>query len=188
MVQGTFVGVDVSASNIAVAVRPMGEFWTAESGDRGVNEVAVRLRGLKPELVVLEACGRQELPVAAALATAGLPFALVSSRNIREFARVVGRVTNHAGLLAQFAELVHPDPYALPNEVVQQLHELRSRRHDLLEMLASERGRVETSSIVVHRDLQNHIQFLDRALKLNGEQFNSAIRSRRISGEPGTRS
>jgi transposase len=92
MPQGTYVGVEASGKSIEVAVRPTGEAWTAGAGDDDLMQIADRLRSLRPDLVVLEAYGRFELPVAAALASSRLPFALVSPRNIRDFARVIGKV------------------------------------------------------------------------------------------------
>jgi len=185
MIQGKFVGVDVSGNSIEVAVRPSGELWTAEAGEDGVAQIADRLLFLRPDLVVLEAYGRFELAVAGTLATVGLPFALIPPRNIRDFARAIGRITrgdhHQAGLLAQFAELVHPDPHPLPAEVVQQLHDLRTRRRELTDLLSTERSRLKSASPPVHRDLQNHIQYLERALKLNSENFNRAIRIGKVS-------
>jgi len=184
MIEGKFVGVDISGNSIEVAVRPSGELWTAEAGEDGVAQIADRLLGLRPELVVLEAYGRFELSVAATLATMGLPFALIPPRNIRDFARAIGRAIrsneHQAGLLAQFAELVHPDPYPLPADVVRQLHDLRARRRELAEMLTSERIRLKSASPAVLREVQTHIQFVERALKVNSEHFNRAIRFGRV--------
>src|SRR5690242_14537643 len=139
-----FVGVDVKGNNIEVAVRPSGELWTTHVGEDAVDEVADRLLYMRPDLVVLEASGRTELPFAGTLATMGLPFALIPTRNLREFARAIGRTPRtdqlQAGLLAHFAELVHPDPQPLSAEVIQQLNDLRIRRRELSEMLTSERN------------------------------------------------
>jgi transposase len=124
------------------------------------------------------------MAIAGMLAIVGLPFALIPPRNIRDFARAIGKVARNdqhqAGLLAQFAELVHPDPYPLPDEVIQQLHDFRARRTELSDMLNNERHRLKASTPAVHREIQSHIQFLERALKLNAEYFNRAIRVGRV--------
>src|SRR5205823_7797239 len=131
MPQGKYVGVEASGKSIEVVVRPTGETWTIGAGEDGLTEVADRLRSLQPDLVVLEAYGRFELPVAAALASSRLPFTLVSPRNVRDFARVIGRVArepHEAELLAQFAELVRPDPQAVSQKVMQQIDDLKAHR------------------------------------------------------------
>ncbi len=146
MNQGKFAGVDADGNSIEVAIRPTGELWTIRTGEDGIFEVADRLDRLQPELVVLEAYGRFELAVAGTIATMGLPFALISPRNIRDFARAIGRAPHtdhqHAGLLAQFAELVHPEPYPVSSETVQQLNDLRTRRLELSTMVAADRSRL----------------------------------------------
>lgn len=182
MDQNTFVGVEVNGNAIEVAVRPTGELWTTPSCDEGVAEVAGRLRFLRPELIVMQAYGQPELAVAGVLACEGLPFALIPPRSIREFARAIGRIAREpqAGVMAQFAELVHPEPQSFPEEVVEQLHDLQARRRELNELLATERERAKSASSTVAKDIQSHIQFLDRSLKLNSEQFKRMVRVGRL--------
>jgi len=78
-----------------------------------------RLRALGTTLVVLKATGGRELPVAAALATAGLAVAVVSPRQVRDFARAIWQLTKTAALVAQvlacFVEVVQPVPRPLPD-------------------------------------------------------------------------
>ena len=56
------------------------------------------LRQLSPALIVLEATGGFEITVAAALASAGLPLAVVNPRQIRDFARATGRLAKTGAL------------------------------------------------------------------------------------------
>jgi transposase len=143
-------------------------------------ETADKLRYLRPELVVLEANGTFELPVAGTFATEGLPFALVHPRTVRDFARAIGRMTrtekSQAGLLAYFAELVRPEIRTLPTEVVQQLRDMRKRRHDIAQMVALERSRLNGAVTVVQKDLQAHLQFLEKSLQVLDDQVNRTIR------------
>ena len=66
--------------------------------------------------MVLEATGGYERPVAAALATAGLPVAVVNPRQVRDFARALGRLAKteriDAQVLALFGARVRPAPAA----------------------------------------------------------------------------
>lgn len=178
MDQNKFVGVEVTGTSIEVAIRPTGELWTSPSCDEGVAEVADRLRFIQPELIVMQAFGQPELAVAGVLACERLPFAMIPPRSIRDFARAIGRVARepHAGLMAQFAELVHPEPQSFPEEVVSQLNDLQARRRELNDLIAVERSRTKSASSTVLKDIQSHIQFLDKALKLNSEQFKRIVR------------
>src|SRR5436190_24231476 len=105
---GVFVGLDIGRSSLQAAARPAGQKWVANSDDAGICELANVLTSVQPEIIVIEAQGGIELPVAGTLATTGLPLAFVSRRNVREFARSVGQGRadrSHAELLAHFAEI-----------------------------------------------------------------------------------
>src|SRR5262249_40569060 len=70
------------------------------------------LNAVAPILVVLEATGGFETVVAAGLAAAGLPVAVVNPRQIRDFARATARLAKtdslDATVIAHFAEAVNP--------------------------------------------------------------------------------
>src|SRR3954469_18533068 len=87
----TFVGIDVSKHRLDVHARPSGESFTIGHDDEGVAALVERLAALVPTLVVLEATGGLEVRLAAALAAAGLPVAVVNPRRVRAFARATGR-------------------------------------------------------------------------------------------------
>jgi transposase len=70
---------------------------------------------------VLEATGGFETTVAPALAGAGLPLAVVNPRQIRDFARALGRLAKtdaiDAAVVASFAEKIRPEARPLaPHE------------------------------------------------------------------------
>jgi len=68
-----FVGIDVSQSCLDVAARPTGEVWQVPNDADGISDLAQRLVGMSPFLVVLEATGGLEWALTAELAAAGLP-------------------------------------------------------------------------------------------------------------------
>ena len=80
----------------------------------GLEQLTHKLRDLAPALIVMEATGRFEITVAAALAGASLPLAVVNPRQIRDFARATGRLaktdTLDAQVIALFAERIRPEP------------------------------------------------------------------------------
>jgi transposase len=73
-----------------------------------------------PRLIVVEATGRLERPLVAALAVAGLPVAVVTPRPVRDFAKA--KATGHlaktdaldAAVLAHVAAALQPIPRPLP--------------------------------------------------------------------------
>jgi transposase len=94
---------------------------------------------------VLEATGGFEITVAAALAAAGLPLAVVNPRQIRDFARATGQLAKtdalDARVIARFAEAVRPEPRAVPDAQALLLGELVTRRRQVIEMMTAERNR-----------------------------------------------
>src|SRR5688500_8425646 len=127
-----FLGLHAGRDGIEAWNRPTGEVWRMDAGDDGMPQVAETLSRLHPQLVVMQANGNFELPMAGILVTFGLPVALVQPRNVRDFARAIGRPSRteqcHAGILAQFAELVQPDASPMPEDQVEELRQLRGRR------------------------------------------------------------
>ena len=179
---GVFVGLDIGRSSLQAAARPAGQKWVANSDDAGICELANVLTSVQPEIIVIEAQGGIELPVAGTLATSGLPLAFVSRRNVREFAHLVGARgdRSHAELLAHFAELARPEVRPIPNTVVEQLQALKTRQRELLNILALERSRLNTRVTPVQRNIRSHIYFLEKNLASLGEEINQAVRSSSI--------
>jgi transposase len=142
----SFVGIDVSKDRLDVHVCPSGRAFTAPRHDRGLEQLVNDLRGLAPTLVVMEATGGFEIAVAAALASAALPLAVVNPRQIRDFARATGRLaktdTLDAEVIALFAERIRPEPRPLADADSQSLAELIARRRQVVEMLGMESNRL----------------------------------------------
>lgn len=140
-----FVGIDISKDYLDVHLRPSGEAFTVPRDGEGIETLAARLLELDPELVVMEATGGFETVVAAGLAAAGLPLAVVNPRQIRDFARAVGRLAKtdplDAAVIAQFGEAVRPEPRPVPDEAARALGELVARRRQIIEMMTAERNR-----------------------------------------------
>jgi transposase len=125
-----------------------------------------RLAALAPTLVVLEATGGMEVRLAAALAAAGLPVAVVNPRQVRAFARATGRLAKtdrlDAAVIARFAEAVRPPGAALPDEATRHLGALVARRRQLLEMLVAERNRRHAAEPALHGRIDAHLCWLGR--------------------------
>jgi transposase len=166
--EGPYVGIDVSKDQLDVAMRPSGDSWSMANDASGITEVVQRLAQLHPKLVVLEATGGLQMPLAAALATAGLPLSMVNPRQVRDFARATGRLAKtdrlDAQVLAHFADAVRPTPYPLPDAQTQELTALLTRRHQVVEMLTAEKNRLRTTRESMRQRVQDHIRWLEQEL------------------------
>lgn len=176
-----FVGIDVCKATLDIAVRPTGERWTVRNDDRGITQVTAYLRALRPTLVVLEATGGLHLPVATTLAVTGLPVAVVNPRQVRDFARATGKLAKtdalDARVLAHFAEAVRPEPRPLPDEQLQQLSALLTRRRQLVKMITAESNRLGATRSKPIRDRINaHIAWLQQDLRDANDDLRRSIR------------
>jgi transposase len=141
-----FVGIDVSKVRVDAHVRPDGTAFYCMTDTDGLAELVGRLRPLRPRLVVVEASGGYEGVVAAALAEAGLPVAIVNPRQVRKFAGAIGRLAKtdaiDAAVIAHFAQAVRPAVRPLPDELLTRLAELMARRRQLVVMINAEKQRL----------------------------------------------
>jgi transposase len=135
------IGIDVAKAQLEFACRPTGETGTVPKTDEGIRELVARCQALTPTLIVLEATGGYEAALVAALATSGLPLVVVNPRQVRDFAKATGQLAKtdaiDAQVLALFAERVRPALRPLPDEAVQALDALLTRRRQLVEMLTA---------------------------------------------------
>jgi transposase len=152
-----YVGIDVSKDALDVAVQPSGEHWRTTNDEAGIGSLVVRLRAISPALVVLEATGGLELAVVGALATAGVPVAVVNPRQVRDFARSMGRLAKtdrlDAQVLADFAARIRPTPRPLPDAATRALEAVVTRRRQLLEMRTAESNRRAGAQPAFRREL-----------------------------------
>jgi len=176
-----FVGIDVSKERLDVHVRPGGESFAVSRDGKGLEELVGRLRTLSPTLVAVEATGGFETIVAAAVAGAALPLAVVNPAQIRHFAQAVGKRAKtdpiDAGVIAHFAEAVRPVPRALPDEAARLLAELVGRRRQIIEMMVAERQREKhASNIRVRKSLARHIAVLEKELNEIDRDIDTLVR------------
>lgn len=176
------VGIDVSKHSLDVCILPEGEALTVNNDPAGIDSLLDRLRQSPVELVVLEASGRYERPVAAALATAGIVLAVVNPRQARDFAKATGRLAKtdriDAQILARFAAAIEPRPSILPDEEAQALQAILTRRRQLLEMRTAESNRLgmaSSSSAAVAKRIRAHIKWLDKELERIDAELDEAV-------------
>lgn len=174
-----YIGIDVSKATLDVASLPDGESWTVANDDQGLAELAPRLVARTPALIVLEATGGFEMLAALTLAKVGLPIAVVNPRQVRDFAKAMGRLAKtdalDAGLLADFAQRVRPAPRPLPDEAALLLESLLTRRRQIVDMLTAEKNRLGFARGPVQRDISQHIRWLEKRLSAVDGDLQDAV-------------
>ena len=162
-----------------MALRPAGQFAVVND-EAGYARLVERLRAVSPRLVVLEATGGYEIPVTGALAEAQVPVVVATPRQVRDFAKATGMLTQtdvlDAQILAHFAEVIHPVLGPLPDEHTQALAALIGRHRQLVDMLTDEKNRLRQVSPRIRPSLKAHITWLERAVHAADTDLVEAIR------------
>ena len=186
MESSVVIGIDVSKGSAVIAVHPSGERWTSETASTEIDGLVTRLQTHRPQLIVMEATGGYERPLAAACAAVSLPVAIVNPRQVRAFAQAMGRTAKtdgiDAGVLALFGARLQPPSRAIPDAETQALAGLVTRRRQLLEMLGAERRRLAQAPPTgpITRDLRNHIRWLERRVGDVDDEIGTAIQQSAI--------
>src|SRR5512142_206260 len=106
-----FVGIDVSKARLDVAASDGSQAQFAQD-EAGHQALVAWVTTKQVQQVVLEATGGYEKLVTARLVAAGLAVAVVNARQVRAFAKALGKLAKtdaiDAVLLAEFAARVQP--------------------------------------------------------------------------------
>ncbi len=176
-----YIGIDISQDNLDMTAYPTGQIWKHNNSNSGIAKTVAKLKGLNPKLIVMEATGGLEKPLAQALDQAGLAVAVVNPRKIRDFGRSMGILAKtdklDAKVMAYFAAKIEPVPHPPQREANQKLDNLLTRRGQLSDMLTAEQNRLNQSTdkaVQIH--IRSHINWLKSELKSLDEELKNNIR------------
>lgn len=180
--QEVYVGVDVSKDRLECAIGPTGEAFSEANEQVGVDSLVARLGEAAPKLVVLEATGGLERPLARALAAARIPVAVVNPRQARDFARACGILAKtdkiDAAALARFGEALKPTPRPIPDAEAREFSAILARRSQIVQMLTAESNRLgQAASESVKKRINAHIRWLEKELSRTDEDLERTIRN-----------
>jgi len=183
----THVGIDVSKATLDVAVLPIREHFVVPNDEAGIEELLSRLAQVVVSaddalLVVLEASGGFERPLAAALAASGIALFVVNPRQARDFAKATGTLAKtdalDAFVLAHFAQAIRPAPRAIPDQEAREFQEILARRRQIIKMATAEKNRLGAStSKAVRGRIEAHIRWLEKELSRTDRDLDETIQS-----------
>lgn len=172
--QKTFIGIDVSKDNLEVFVDTSSKRIVCPNRTRELKRLARELKKLSPELIVMEATGGYETRAAIAFTEAGLPFAIVFPRRVRQLALGLGIIAKtdeiDAKVIARYGRIAGVEPKPLESNELRELAALTTRRSQLVEMRLMEENRLDTSHPSMRKTIKDHISWLKRHIqKLDAE-------------------
>ncbi len=165
---GVTVGIDVAKARLDVWVAGEEAGWAVPNDAAGIATLVERVQARPVSVVVLEATGGYEYAAVAALSVAGQPVAVVNPRQVRDFARCLGRPAKtdriDAQVLARYGEAVGPEPRPRPDAAAQEAQSLVARRRQVVEMLTMEKNRLRQAPARTQPRIRRHLELLEAEL------------------------
>lgn len=181
LLEEIWIGVDVSKTQLDVAVGQNGETWSSSNDSVGVVKTVEHCRQLQARLVVVESTGGLEKQLVAELYLAQVPVTLVNPMRVREFAKSTGLLAKtdklDARLLARFAKAVQPAPTCLPSQEEQLLSAMISRRRQLIDIRTAETNRLPTAHISMVPSIERLLAYLNQEITELESQIEQFIQS-----------
>ena len=182
-----YIGIDVSKSFLDVYILPLKKSLRFSNDIRGIRKLTKELSLLSSVFVVMEATGGYERAVAQSLSKKGVSVAIVNPRQIRDFAKALGRLAKtdelDAEVIAMFGERLQPTARVMCNEEQQALADYNSRRRQLIEMLTMEKNRMDKASKGIKKSLKVIIKTLEQELKEINKILEESIQAEPESAE-----
>jgi transposase len=175
-----FVGIDVSSQRLDVDMLPAGQPSSEPNTEDGIASLVVRLKAINPKIVLLEATGGYEIPVAYALYEAGLPVVIMNPKALRHFAKAIGRLAKtdklDAQVLALYAQSIQPPVRPLKDREQRELANLMTRRRQLQGMIVMEQNRRRTCTPKVRGNIDQSLAHLRQLLADLDREIHDSIR------------
>lgn len=178
--RGVFVGIDVSACELAVAVQVDNQFEavrTFANSAAGHQQLCRYIRrGRQRVRVCVEASGNYSLDLCRVLhATAGIELSVINPRLVRRFAESLGTRSKtdpvDARVLCLYAQRMPPVPWQPPSAASLHLRSVTRAIEALTRMLVQEKARQHASEAatalprIVVQELKRHQRYLERRIQ-----------------------
>jgi transposase len=179
--QKCYIGIDVSKKTLDVFISSSKEFIQFENNTVGIKKLFKKSSSFPDALVLMESTGGYEKPAAQALAKENIPVAVINPRQVRDFAKALGKLAKtdriDAEVIALFAEKMHPEANVICDENQQKLADCNARRSQLIDMITMEKNRLDKASKEMKKSILHIIKLLQTELKKMNDILEEAIQS-----------
>ena len=165
----SFVGIDVSEGWLEVCLLPGAARRRFAQDAGGWQALCQAVAELTAPLVVMEATGGLERPLAQRLSAVGIAVAVVNPRHIRQFAKGLGWLAKtdrlDAALIAHYGALAQPAAHPPVSAAQARLQALVLRRRQLAQEVNAEGNRLRrTAEPVIRNSVVRHLAWLKAEL------------------------
>lgn len=176
------IGIDVSQGWIDAHSLPDGNTWHVPNALDALAEWVENLPKDTIDLIVVEATGKHHSDLAAALADAKMPVAIINPKRMKNFARAFGTQAKtdkiDARIIAEFGLKMKPSPRKTPSEAQALLAELVTRRRQLTDIKAAEKNRLTTTNAKsIRKGIESLIAELEKMIKDINRQIAEHIKT-----------
>lgn len=179
--EASFLGVDVSKGWLDVFSLPDRRKQRFPNTPDGCQALVLQCQGLPLVRITLEATGGYERQALGELAAARLPVVAVNPRQVRDFAKAIGRLAKSdeidSEVLALFGQATLSPLREIPGEIELALKDTLARRRQLVAMQVMEKNRSKMPHAAhVQASLQRTMAFLERSLTDIDQELDQLIR------------
>ncbi len=185
MNKDTYIGIDVAKDTLDIHILPHEQRIHCTTSEAEVQNLIEQLETFKPKLIVLEATGGYGTTLAAELQDSDLPVAVVNPRQVRNFARALGKLAKtdriDAEVLAMFAQRIRPPARGVGDESARKIKALVGRRRQLVDMRTAERNRRHRAmTSVVAASINAILETIDRQLEDTDTMIRQAVEASEV--------
>ncbi len=181
------IGIDVSGRFLDIHILPEGNGRRFTNDASSISKVVELAGDQQVGFIVMESTGGLETALVAECGVARIPTVVMNPRQIRDFARSMGRLAKtdaiDAEVIARFGSALSPEPRILADEQSRDLKALVTRRQQLTEMRSAETNRLKRAQPAVQERLRRHIEYLTQELEDIDREIGELIRESPIWSE-----
>ena len=153
--QNKVVGIDISKDYLDVCILPSGKELRYKNSAKEIESLCKRLLKEGDVLVIIEPSGNYEQELQYTLLDRNIRVAKINAKQIRDFARASGKLAKTDSLLS-----------------------LVGRRRQLMQMLTSEKNRLEkTKDEECREDIRKQCESLESSIKVFDKKINTCIKN-----------
>ena len=177
-----FVGIDVSKAKLDLAFDERSTTASVSNDPEGIDELVQLLPEPESCLIVIEATGNYERALVVRLADAGHIVSVVNPRQVRDFAKALGKLAKtdkiDARIIAQFGKLTRPRAVAKTKKLQSELDQLVTRRRQLIGTRTAEKNRQgQAASKLVRKSIQRVLDAINKDIKTIDREITKLVQS-----------
>jgi transposase len=164
-----FIGIDVAKNELVVHILPTNQQLTVSNSAKGIKELVALFKEINPKQIVLEATGGLERELLTNLIANSFVAICINPRQARDLAKGLGELAKtdavDARILARFAQLQCLTVRPVPSQETQEMNDLVTRKHQLIQMRTMETNRLHcTKQKPIQKSIEKIIKAFDEQI------------------------